>query len=189
MTGHTADDQAETVLLNLMRGSTSCGLSGMRPGVRRPLLALRRADLVTLCRSLDVAVVEDPSNHDSTYLRNRVRHELIPAISAMARRDVVPVLVRQADLLRDESDLLDDLAMAIDPTDAKMVAAAPLALARRAIRRWLTTDHPPDSATVERVLRVAAGDAAGCDVGAGRRVQRSRQRLHLLEESSVTSNR
>lgn len=189
MTGHTADDQAETVLLNLMRGSTSSGLAAMRPGARRPLLALRRAELVALCRALDIAVVDDPSNRDPSYLRNRVRHELLPAMSAMAQRDLVPVLARQAGLLRDESDLLDELAGAIDPTDAKMIAAAPLPLARRAVRRWLTTDHPPDSATVERVLRVAAGSAPGCDVGAGRRVERSRQRLRLLDESTVASNR
>lgn len=189
MTGHTADDQAETVLLNLMRGATSSGLAAMRPGTRHPLLRLRRSALATLCRGLDVQVVDDPSNRDPSHLRNRVRHELVPLLAALAQRDLVPVLTRQADLLRDESDLLDDLAAAIDPTDAKLVAAAPLPLARRAVRRWLTTEHPPDSATVERVLAVARGDAAACDIGAGRRVERSRQRLRLLEESSARATR
>lgn len=189
MTGHTADDQAETVLINLMRGSTSSGLAAMRPGHRRPILALRRADLVAYCDSLGIAVVDDPSNRDPSYLRNRVRHELLPAMNAMARRDLVPVLARQAELLRDESDLLDELAAAIDPTDAKTLAAAPLPLARRAVRRWLTTEHPPDSATVERVLRVAGGQTTGCDIGAGRRVERSRQRLRLLDEPSITPSR
>lgn len=189
MTGHTADDQAETVLLNLMRGATSSGLAAMRPGARRPLLALRRAALAAYCQELGITLVDDPSNRDLSFLRNRVRHELLPAMNTMARRDLVPVLARQADLLREESDLLDDLAAAIDPTDAKQLAAAPLALARRAVRRWLATDHPPDSATVERVLRVAAGDAQGCDIGAGRRVERSRQRLRLLDNPSVTPTR
>jgi tRNA(Ile)-lysidine synthase len=189
MTGHTADDQAETVLLNLMRGAASGGLAAMRPGVRRPLLRLRRVALAELCRNLGVVVVDDPSNRDPSYLRNRVRHELLPLLDELARRDLVPVLTRQADLLRDESDLLDDLAAAIDPTDAKLLAAAPLPLARRAVRLWLATDHPPDAATVERVLAVARGDAPACDVGAGRRVERSRQRLRLLEESSTRASR
>jgi tRNA(Ile)-lysidine synthase len=188
MTGHTADDQAETVLLNLMRGATSRGLAAMRPGPRRPLLRLRRAALAALCRDLGVTVVVDPSNSDPAYLRNRVRHDVLPLLDDVAQRDLVPVLTRQADLLREESDLLDSLALGLDPTDAKALATAPLALARRAVSRWLTGEHPPDAATVERVLRVAAGGATGCDIGGGRRVERSMQRLRLLEEPSPTPN-
>ncbi len=180
MTGHTADDQAETVLLNLMRGASSSGLAAMRPGPRRPILALRHGTTTRFCHALGIAVVDDPSNNDPSFLRNRVRHELLPTMNALAQRDLVPVLTRQADLLRDDADLLDHLAATIDPTDAKRLAAAPLPLARRAVRRWLTTEHPPDAATVERVLRVACGQASGCDIGAGRRVERSRQRLRLL---------
>ena len=189
MTGHTAEDQAETVLINLMRGASSTGLAAMRPGPRRPILALRRAETVGLCQALGITTLEDPSNRDPVFLRNRVRHELLPVMNQLAGRDLVPVLTRQADLLRDDSDLLDQLAAALDPTDAKQLSAAPLPLARRAVRRWLTTDHPPDAATVERVLRVARGQATGCDLGAGRRVERSHQRLHLLGEPSVTPSR
>ena len=189
MTGHTADDQAETILLNLMRGASSSGLAAMRPGTRRPILALRRTATDDLCRTLGIAVVDDPSNRDPAFLRNRVRHELLPAMNAMANRDLVPVLTRQADLLRDDADLLDELAAMIDPTDAKGLIAAPLPLARRAVRRWLTTDHPPDAATVERVMRVAGGQASGCDIGAGRRVERSHQRLQLLGEPTVMPSR
>jgi tRNA(Ile)-lysidine synthase len=189
MTGHTADDQAETVLINLMRGASSTGLAAMRPGLRRPILALRRMETVGLCRALGIATVEDPSNRYPIFLRNRIRHELLPVMNQLAGRDLVPVLTRQADLLRDDSDLLDELAAALDPTDAKQLTAAPLPLARRAVRRWLTTDHPPDAATVERVLRVAGGQATGCDLGAGRRVERSHQRLRLLGEPSATPSR
>jgi tRNA(Ile)-lysidine synthase len=189
MTGHTADDQAETMLLNLLRGASSSGLAAMRPGPRRPILALRRSATASLCRSLDVTTVDDPSNRDPAFLRNRVRHELLPAMNALAQRDLVPVLTRQSGLLRDDADLLDELAAAIDPTDAKQLAAAPLPLARRAVRRWLATDHPPDAATVDRVLRVADGSASGCDIGAGRRVERSRQRLRLVGEPSETPSR
>lgn len=189
MTGHTADDQAETMLLNLMRGASSSGLAAMRPGLRRPILALRRSTTARLCAALDVIVVDDPSNRDTAFLRNRVRHELLPAMNALAQRDLVPVLTRQAGLLRDDADLLDELAAAIDPTDAKQLAAAPLPLARRAVRRWLATDHPPDAATVDRVLRVADGSASGCDIGSGRRVERSRQRLRLLGDPTETPSR
>ncbi len=189
MTGHTADDQAETVLINLMRGASSSGLAAMRPGTRRPILALRRAATVKFCDALAIATVDDPSNRDPAFLRNRVRHELLPAMNELAGRDLVPVLVRQAALMRDDGDLLDELAASIDPTDAKALSAAPLPLARRAVRRWLTTQHPPDAATVERVLRVAGGHASGCDLGAGRRVERSRQRLRLLGEPTVTPSR
>jgi tRNA(Ile)-lysidine synthase len=189
MTGHTADDQAETVLLNLLRGASSTGLAAMRPGLRRPILALRRTTTTGFCRALGITVVDDPSNRDPAFLRNRVRHELLPAMNAMANRDLVPVLTRQAELMRDDADLLDELAATIDPTDAKRLIAAPLPLARRAVRRWLTTDHPPDAATVERVMRVAGGQASGCDIGAGRRVERSRQRLRLLGEPTVTPSR
>ena len=189
MTGHTADDQAETMLLNLMRGASSNGLAAMRPGTRRPILALRRRTTAELCHALGITVVDDSSNRDPAFLRNRVRHELLPAMNAMANRDLVPVLTRQADLFRDDADLLDELASAIDPTDAKGLVAAPLPLARRAVRRWLTTDHPPDAATVERVMQVAVGRASGCDIGGGRRVERSRQRLRLLGEPTVMPSR
>jgi len=189
MTGHTADDQAETVLINLMRGASSTGLAAMRPGVRRPILALRRAETVALCTAHGIHTVDDPSNRDPAFLRNRVRGELLPLMNDLAGRDLVPVLVRQARLFRDDADLLDELAATVDPTDAKAVAAAPVALGRRAVRRWLTTDHPPDAATVERVLRVAHGQASGCDLGGGRRVERSRQRLRLLSEPTVPASR
>jgi tRNA(Ile)-lysidine synthase len=179
LTGHTADDQAETVLVNLLRGAGSSGLGAMRPGVRRPLLALRRTDTEALCAAWEIPCVRDPSNIDPRHQRNRIRHELLPLLGDIGRRDLVPILSRQADLLRDEADLLDELAAGIDPTDAKALAAAPPPLARRAVRRWLTTEHPPDAATVERVLDVARGRAVATDVGEGRRVDRHRQELRL----------
>ena len=179
LTGHTADDQAETLLLNLLRGAGPVGLGAMRPGERRPLLALRRADTERVCAVLGLEVVHDPSNLDPQHLRNRVRHELLPLLTHLAHRDPVPVLVRQADLARSESDLLDELAARLDPTDARSLAAAPLPLARRAVRRWLTAEHPPDLATVDRVLAVARGEALATEVGGGLRVSRHQQQLVL----------
>jgi tRNA(Ile)-lysidine synthase len=134
---------------------------------------------VALCRSLDLAPVQDPTNDSPALRRNRVRHELIPLLDTIAERDVVPILARQADLLRDEADLVDALAAELDPTDARALAAAPLGLARRAVRRFLAGEHPPDAATVERVLAVARGEVRACDVGGGRRVHRRAMRLRL----------
>jgi len=176
LTGHTADDQAETVLVNLLRGSGLDGLAGMRPE-RHPLLRLRRAETRALCRDLGLATVEDPTNADPRHRRNRIRHELVPLLDAIAERDVRALLARQADTLRAEADLLDELAAAVDPTDAAALAAAPPALARRAIRRWLADPYPPDAAGVERVLAVARGEAVACELDGGRRIHRSGMRL------------
>ena len=184
LTGHTADDQAETVLINLLRGAAASGLAGMRPGPTRPLLGLRRADTVEVCRLAGTATADDESNTDPRFVRNRVRHEVLPLLADVAARDLAPVLARQADLLRADDDLLDTLAAALDPTDARQLTAAPPPLARRAVRRWLTgldpAGHPPDLATVERVLAVARGESTACDVAGGHRVARSRQRLSLI---------
>jgi tRNA(Ile)-lysidine synthase len=183
LTGHTADDQAETVLLHLLRGSATKGLAAMRPGIRRPLLAVRRAETVALCAAAGIEPLDDPSNRDRRFLRNRVRHELLPALSAAAQRDLVPVLCRQAELLREDDDLLELLATELDPTDARALAAAPRPLASRAIRRWLSASHhcgyAPDADSVERVLAVAAGDHRACELPGGMRVSRHGQRLRV----------
>jgi tRNA(Ile)-lysidine synthase len=181
LTGHTADDQAETVLLNLLRGAGLDGLTGFDPA-RRPIRRLRRHETDALCRGLGLDPVHDPTNDDPAFRRNRVRHELLPLLDDIAERDVAPVLARQADLLAVDAALLDDLTAALDPTDARALAAAPEPLARRAIRRWLRTGqehHPPDAATVERVLAVARGEAVACEVGGGRSVRRSKGLLTL----------
>jgi tRNA(Ile)-lysidine synthase len=181
--GHTADDQAETIVLNLMRGAGLSGLAGIRADRRHPILALRRAETTALCAALGLVPVRDPSNHDPRFRRNRVRAELLPLLDDVARRDVVEVIARQAGVLREIDDLLEDLAAALDPTDAAALAGAPAPVARVAVRRWLRRDqpdgHPPDAATVERVLAVARLEARATDVGGGRRVVRSGGRLGL----------
>ena len=181
-TGHTADDQAETVLLRLLRGSGSAGLGAMRPGTTHPILALRRAETAEVCRSLGIIVVHDASNNRGDVWRNRIRADVLPLLTDIAGRDLVPILERTAGLLRDDSDHLDLLASGIDPTDALEVARAPVVLARRSIRRWLTLDgYPPDAAAVERVLEVARGADVACELPGGRRVERSGQRLRIVE--------
>jgi len=143
------------------------------------LLRLRHRETRELCDDLALTPVDDPMNADPAYRRTRVRAELLPLLDAIAERDVAALLARQAELIRDDAALLDELAVALDPTDAAVLTAAPLALARRAVRRWLADGHPPDAATVERVLAVARNDALACDAGGGRRVRRSKGRLVL----------
>jgi tRNA(Ile)-lysidine synthase len=186
--GHTADDLAETVLVNLLRGAGPAGLASLRPGHRHPILGLRRAETAALCATRGWVPVQDPSNRDGRFVRNRLRHEVLPLLAAVAGRDPVPLLVRTAQLAAADADLMDELAAGIDPTDAPALAAAPAPLAARAVRRWLAGEgdgpggperHPPDRATVERVLAVATGAATACELPGGWRVARRRQALRL----------
>ncbi len=180
-TGHTADDQAETVLVNLLRGAGPSGLAGMRPGARHPILGLRRSETRALVVSLGLSVVEDPTNSDPRHQRNRIRHELLPLAGEVARRDLVPVLARQAALIADDADLLEQLARSVDPGDARALVTAPAPLARRAVRRWVRelsgTGYPPDAAAVDRVLAVARGEVLACELPGGLRIRRSKGRL------------
>jgi tRNA(Ile)-lysidine synthase len=194
LTGHTMDDQAETVILNVLRGAALDGLSGMRSApsgrARRPLLRLRRSETVELCRSAGLVPVLDPTNRDPRFRRNRVRSEVIPLLCDVAGRDVVPVLARQASLLAADSDLLQEMAAAIDPTDTQQLRSAPIALGRRAVRGWLRSEegmgdaesHPPSSDEVARVLAVAGGSARACQLEGGRRVQLSAGRLLIVAQ-------
>lgn len=188
LTGHTADDRAETILINMLRGCGLDGLGAMPPDPTRPLLGLRRHETRQLCADLGLTPVADPSNTDPRFLRNRVRGELLPLMGDIAGRDVVPLLVRMAETVATDSAWLDAGAAELDPTDARSLAAAPDALARRAVRRWLTSDgYPPDGATVERVLAVARGDRLACELAGGHRVERHRQRLSVVASGQVIS--
>jgi tRNA(Ile)-lysidine synthase len=192
LTGHTADDQAETLLLSLVRGAGGAGLAAMTPGPTKPMLALRRSETQQLCTRLHLTVAHDPSNAEPRFRRNRIRHEVLPLLDDIAERDVAALLTRSSSLLRDDEALLDELAGALDPTDAPALAAAPLPLARRSVRHWILSTaadadrHPPDAATVERVLAVARGEATGCDVAGGWRVERSQQRLRLFSATPTS---
>jgi len=149
--------------------------------VVRPLLAIRRAETEALCASLGLVPVRDPTNDDLARRRNWIRHEVLPQLAQGADRDLVPLLARQADLLRAESDYLDGLAVAAWPGDGGPSAAALAALhpvlARRAVRCWLGSP-PPSLAEVDRVLAVAAGTHRAAELSAGRRVWRRHGQLY-----------
>ncbi|MBX3370874.1 MAG: tRNA lysidine(34) synthetase TilS, partial [Nitrospira sp.] len=111
--GHTADDQAETVLLRMLRGAGLRGLGGM-PHRRgnlfvRPLLTVTRREILSYLETKSLSFRTDSSNATSVYLRNRVRHELLPVMQSLAPA-TVPLLARQADIVREDDRLLERLA-------------------------------------------------------------------------------
>jgi len=111
--GHTLDDQAETVLLGLARGSGARSLSGMsaqRDIFRRPMLGLRRADTQACCAALDLPVWDDPSNTDLRFTRNRVRAVVLPTLEEHLGPGIAEALARSAELLRADADALDAFA-------------------------------------------------------------------------------
>ncbi len=188
MTGHTADDQAETLLINLIRGAALPGLAAMAPGPRHPILSLRRAETHELCRRYGLAPVADPSNADLRFVRNRIRREVIPLLADVSSRDPVPLLTRAAAGARQVQSDLELLAADIDPTDTRALSKAPVSLAIQSLRVWLTDDldHPPSSAELFRVMAVVRHEVVACELSGGRRVSRSNGRLSLLRTANQT---
>lgn len=186
LTGHTAEDRAETMLLNLLRGSGRTGLATLAPSKRRPLLGLRRQETVALCDLVGLVPFQDPTNTEPRFRRNRVRAELLPLMSDIAERDVVGLLTRFGDHLVELEELLDALAAGIDPSSVAALRDAHPALARAALRSWLRAAggperHPPDHRALSRVMEVVAGSSRATDIGGGWRVTRHKQRLALQE--------
>ena len=187
LTGHTADDQAETVLLRLMRGTGPVGLAAMDPATH-PLLGLRRSETVALCEVLGVRPVRDPMNDSERFTRNRVRGELLPLMEDIAGRDCVPLLARTAELAAGAAASVRSLAAEVDPTDAREVAAATPTVAAEALRDWWRSETggllPPDRAAMDRMIEVARGTHRSAQLGAGWTLRRRAGRLWL--EAPVT---
>lgn len=186
LTGHTADDQVETILLNLMRGAGLEGLSGIRRD-RRPLLGLRRGETVALCEHVGLHPAVDPTNQDLTLRRNRVRAELVPLLNEIAQRDVVPVVARQADHLREVAEWLASLAQSVDARDVSALTDSPPPVARVMLRRFIQeetgADHPPSADTLARALDVVHGRIRSTELGRGWTLRR-RQGVLSVESGS-----
>ncbi|MBT94865.1 MAG: tRNA lysidine(34) synthetase TilS [Acidimicrobiaceae bacterium] len=184
LTGHTADDQAETILLALIRGSAWHGLSGIRPSPQRPILNLRRSETEAVCREFKINFFEDPSNESLIYRRNQIRHQVLPLLNSISDRDLVPLLARQAEILRKGADFLNIESRKIDPTKCDELIKAHIAIARESIRNWVwetrKDDHPPDLATIDRILAVASLEVLSTDIGSGWRVERTNRILRLV---------
>ncbi len=185
LTGHTLDDQAETVLINLIRGAGLDGLAAMSPGGIHPILGLRRAETHALCAELRLEPVRDASNDDPRFVRNRLRHEVLPLLNEISGRDVVPLLSRTSDTARAAAEVLEALARDLDPTSTKELRAVAPPVAHVALRRWLrlgpgtgaddgqaSGEHPPSTADLERVMAVVRHEVIACEISGGRRVSR-----------------
>jgi tRNA(Ile)-lysidine synthase len=167
--GHTLDDQAETVLLGLGRGSGPRSVAGMvaersAGGVTwwRPLLEVRRATTRAACAALELPVWDDPWNADPAYRRARLRAEVLPLLEDVLGGGVAPALARTAAQLREDLDALDALAAdrlagwgAGPELPAPEVAGLPAALRRRVLRGWLRAAGVPDL----QAVHLAAVDA------------------------------
>jgi tRNA(Ile)-lysidine synthase len=208
LVGHSRDDQAETVLLNMLRGAGVPGLAGMparRGTIVRPLLEVPRADLAAVCACLGLAPIDDPMNADPAHRRVWLRREVIPALEAGAGRDLREVLARQAAVARADSDLLDSQAgellaraagrvkeedgTAGPPTEGALpgfraagLEAAVLAAAPEPLTRRAVRlwlgAPPPRAAHVEAVLAVVRGERRAVELPGGVEVSRAGGRIH-----------
>ena len=190
LTGHTMDDLAETVLLNMLRGAGLDGLSPMVNDVTKPLRDVRRRALHELVAESPYVAVHDETNERPAFRRNRVRHELMTMLDDVAGRDVVPILARQAALLFDERTWLDELArddaaVTLEDADCRVLRTWPRARLRRWLRARLRApdlgdgSHPPSADDVERAIDVVVGDVVAMELSGGRRLSRRDQHLSL----------
>jgi tRNA(Ile)-lysidine synthase len=200
--GHTLDDQAETVLLGLGRGSGPRSIAGMvdeRAAVGgqgggatwwRPLLGVRRATTRQACADQGLPVWDDPWNADPAYTRARLRAEALPLLEEVLGGGVAPALARTAALLREDLDALDALAAVeharlsrSDGLDARGAAVLPAALRRRVLRAWLRDGGVPDVQAVHLhavdALLVAWHGQGPVDLPGGAGVVRASGRLVL----------
>jgi tRNA(Ile)-lysidine synthase len=207
-TGHTADDQAETVLHRILRGTGLRGLGGiparreLAPGVVvvRPLLRVRRHELLAFLEALGQAYRQDRSNADARFTRNRIRHELLPRLAADYNPAVVDVLCRLADqaaevhqeaagkaaVLLHEAEL--PRAGGVLVFDAERLARASRPLVRAMLRLVWTREGWPQGRLGfddwQRIAAVALGEAAAVDLAGGVRVRRA-GRVVRVERTSI----
>ena len=177
-TGHTASDQAETVLFRLARGTGRSGALGMAPingDLIRPLLCVTAEETRTWCAERGIVVVEDPSNADVRFARARVRHQLLPALEGV-QRGAARAVARFADQLRDEGEVLDGVVDAAwercadrDGLRAASLVTEPPAVARLLIWRLLRdAGLAVDATRVARCVDLAYGGGRPIEVTGGR---------------------
>lgn len=201
-TAHTADDNAETLLLNLVRGSGLQGLGGIHPrrgNVVRPLLKVTRAQVEAYCAEQGVSYVEDSTNSDESYSRNFLRHQVIPLLRRINPK-APEHLSAAAEKVREDHEYLNRLARDVLPADhgekgtpelkAEAVASLPEPVAARAVRLMIDRAGGGKNCTaahVEAVLKICRGEDPSAQVDLpGLRVRREYERL-LFEEPECRS--
>ena len=193
--GHTLNDQAESVLLGLARGSGARSLSGMARCTGkycRPLLEITRSETLAACTENNLTPWIDPHNSDSQFARVRVRTDALPKLEESIGPGITEALARSADLLRDDADALDgwavQVAAEIDLADLEITALAelPKAVRTRLLRMAIyAAGAPMGSITADHVASVEAlvtswhGQGA-CSLPGGVKVSRISGRLSLL---------
>lgn len=208
VTAHTANDQAETMLLKFARGAGTRGLSGINPnatmdGVRvvRPLLDVSRAEIEAYLTARKLRWREDESNADTAYLRNRVRHELLPLLARRLNPDLVTTLSRTASIIRTEDQFLDQLAIRnlksckvnVGSLSVKRLAKLPPAILRRLIRAWLAGEgFPPELVDFDSTARIETllqdrNTTGRCELAAGHHAAREYDRLFLIKPMAAES--
>jgi tRNA(Ile)-lysidine synthase len=161
--GHTLDDQAETVLLGLARGSGARSLAGMPPRrdvFRRPLLSVRRVATRAACEALGLDPWDDPHNADRRFARVRVRLDALPALEQALGPGVAEALARTADQLRSDAEVLEDLSAKRSLSDSRLSASSlqvmPGAVRSRVLRSAaIAAGCPPGALTAAHVAHVA----------------------------------
>jgi len=200
---HTLDDQAETVLLGLGRGSGARSIAGMRPydpPWYRPLLGVRRALTHAACVELGVTPWQDPHNADRRFTRTRLRTEVLPLLEEVLGGGVAEALARTATALREDSETLDDLAREASVEvgtsaglDTARLAALPEAVRRRVIRGWLlaggasglTDKHIRGVDTLVTAWRGQGGVAVGSPLRSRRLIAGRRDGMLTLHTEPV----
>lgn len=193
--GHTRDDQAETVLLGLARGSGTRSLSGMAPRngkYIRPLLSITRAQTENLCEEVGLQPWQDPHNKDLNFARVRVRMDAIPTLEKTIGPGISQALARSADLLRQDADALDAWAqreiaqLDLADLECEQLANLPQAIRSRIIRAAIYAAGAPSGsisadhvASVEVLITAWSGQGAS-NLPGGVKVERLSGRLSLL---------
>jgi tRNA(Ile)-lysidine synthase len=195
--GHTRDDQAETVLLGLARGSGTRSLSGMaiKNGIYlRPLLGITRAETVAACKEIGIDPWNDPHNGNTEFSRVRVRNEVLPVMEEKLGPGISAALARSALLLRDDADALDEIAQkemtTLDPAqlDCEQLAGLARAIRSRILRAAIyAAGAPSGSITADHLAAVEALVTSWRGQGAislpgGVKVERISGRLSLLAQ-------
>jgi tRNA(Ile)-lysidine synthetase-like protein len=209
--GHTLDDQAETVLLNIVRGTGIEGAGGIEPGtntggnrtvVVQPLIDVERADVEAFCRALHLRPRRDPMNEDRRYLRAAIRHDVLPVLERVTGRGVSRSIARTADNLRAEQR---ELAIAMGRHlrevvrgdrggevifDAEALLALTPAMASRVVRfamyRVMSSDDaaPWTKDAIEAVIDLARGrPGRRRDLPGGRKARREKGYVHVVRPS------
>jgi len=187
---HHADDQVETILLNLFRGTGLAGLAGMKPQSRvgrldvlRPFLALPREIIRAYAKQRRIAFAEDASNSSRDYTRNRIRHDLVPRIKEIFP-SATDALLRLAGIVRDEEDYLAAETPVFGETiPVAQLRALPPALRARAVLQWLRARdiRDPGFAETSAVLSLldTADGPAKINLPAARHVRRSQGKIFV----------